>query len=64
VLTKEASQVNGLRRDCLLREIGKTVPSFPQPAWQFGPAIKLCSMEKKKEREREIGKTGSLNGEK
>jgi hypothetical protein len=21
------------------------VPSFPQPAWQFGPAIKLCSMD-------------------
>jgi hypothetical protein len=20
-------------------------PSFPQPAWQFGPAIKLCSMD-------------------
>jgi retron-type reverse transcriptase len=23
----------------------KTAPSFPQPAWQFGPAIKLCSMD-------------------
>jgi hypothetical protein len=21
------------------------VPSFPWPAWQFGPAIKLCSMD-------------------
>jgi hypothetical protein len=21
------------------------VPSFPRPAWQFGPAIKLCSMD-------------------
>jgi hypothetical protein len=24
------------------------VPSFPWPAWQFGPAIKPCSMKKKK----------------
>jgi hypothetical protein len=25
-------------------------PSFPWPAWQFGPAIKPCSMEKKKKK--------------
>jgi hypothetical protein len=23
----------------------RDAPSFPQPAWQFGPAIKLCSMD-------------------
>jgi hypothetical protein len=30
-------------------------PSFPQPAWQFGPAIKPCSMEKKKKKKRMSG---------